>query len=124
MTRQSAVAAVTHFESDLNFADAARKNLKPFLNQIPELRNKMTLLQDLQAALPALGIILPKGSSLQTGTLSTNLNIQGPLRQLVTTGNVGLFNAKLAGFDMGSKMAALSAFSASKEAAATLPFRS
>jgi hypothetical protein len=39
----------------------------------------MTLLQDLQAALPALGIILPKGSSLQTGTLSTNLNIQGPL---------------------------------------------
>ena len=73
----------------------------------------MTLLQDLQAALPALGIILPKGSSLQTGTLSTNLNIQGP-RQLVTTGNVGLFNAKLAGFDMGSKMAALSAFSGIK----------
>jgi hypothetical protein len=25
MTRQSAVAAVTHFESDLNFADAERK---------------------------------------------------------------------------------------------------
>jgi len=70
--------------------------------------------QDLQAALPALGIILPKGSSLQTGTLSTNLNIQGPLDRLVTTGNVGLFNAKLAGFDMGSKMAALSAFSGIK----------
>jgi AsmA protein len=29
----------------------------------------------------------------------------------VTNGNVGLFNAKLAGFDMGSKMAAVSAFS-------------
>ena len=70
--------------------------------------------QDLQAALPALGIILPKGSSLQTGTLSTNLNIQGPLDRLVTTGNVGLFNAKLAGFDMGSKIAALSAFSGIK----------
>jgi AsmA protein len=70
--------------------------------------------QDLQAALPALGIILPKGSSLQTGTLSTNLNIQGPLDRLVTTGNVGLFNAKLTGFDMGSQMAALSAFSGIK----------
>jgi AsmA protein len=70
--------------------------------------------QDLQAALPALGIILPKGSSLQTGTLSTNLNIQGPLERLVATGNVGLFNAKVAGFDMGSKMAALSAFSGIK----------
>jgi AsmA protein len=70
--------------------------------------------QDLQAALPALGIILPKGSSLQTGTLNTNLNIQGPLDRLVTTGNMGLFNAKLAGFDMGSQMAALSAFSGIK----------
>jgi AsmA protein len=70
--------------------------------------------QALQAALPAFGIILPKGSSLQTGTLSAKLNIQGPLDRLVTTGNVGLFNAKLAGFDMGSKIAALSAFSGIK----------
>jgi AsmA protein len=73
--------------------------------------------QDLQAALPAFGVILPKGSSLQTGTLSTNLNIQGPVDKLVTTGNVGLFNAKLAGFDMASKMAALSAFSGIPKAA-------
>ena len=54
------------------FCGCRAQKLKPVLNQIPELRNKMTLLQDLQAALPALGIILPKGSSLQTGTLSTN----------------------------------------------------
>ena len=67
--------------------------------------------QDLQAALPAFGVILPKGSSLETGTLSGKLNLQGPVDKLVTTGNLGLFNAKLAGFDMGSKMAALSAFS-------------
>jgi AsmA protein len=67
--------------------------------------------QDVQAALPALGVLLPKGSSLETGTLSAKLNIQGPVDKLVTTGNIGVFNAKLAGFDMGSKMAALSAFS-------------
>jgi AsmA protein len=70
--------------------------------------------QALQAALPAFGIILPKGSSLQTGTLNINLNMHGPLDRLVTTGNVGLFNAKLAGFDMGSQMAALSALSGIK----------
>jgi AsmA protein len=67
--------------------------------------------QDVQAALPAIGVLLPKGSSLETGTLSAKLSIEGPLDKLVTIGNVGVFNAKLAGFDMGSKMAALSAFS-------------
>lgn len=67
--------------------------------------------QDLEAVLPALGVILPKGSSLKTGTLNANLNCQGPADKLVTTGNVGLFNAKLAGFDMASKLSVLSSFS-------------
>jgi len=67
--------------------------------------------RDVQAALPAFGVMLPKGSSLESGTLNANLNLEGPLEKLVTSGTVGLFNAKLAGFDMGSKMAALSAFS-------------
>jgi AsmA protein len=70
--------------------------------------------QDLQAVLPALGVILPKGASLQQGTLSTNLQAQGPADKLVTTGNIGLFNAKIAGFDLGSKLSALSALSGVK----------
>jgi AsmA protein len=60
--------------------------------------------KDLEAFLPALGIILPKGTSLQAGTLNADLNLAGPLSKLITTGDVGLFNAKLAGFDLGSKM--------------------
>ncbi|MGC0771309.1 MAG: AsmA family protein, partial [Candidatus Acidiferrum sp.] len=48
--------------------------------------------KDLEAFLPALGIILPKGTSLQAGTLSANLNLAGPLNKLITTGNVGLYN--------------------------------
>jgi AsmA protein len=64
--------------------------------------------QDLQAVLPALGVILPKGSSLRTGTMNANLTAQGPVDRLVTTGTIGLFNAQLAGFDLGSKLAALS----------------
>src|SRR5262249_6221680 len=33
--------------------------------------------KDLEAFLPAIGVNLPKGASLTTGTLSTNLNIKG-----------------------------------------------
>jgi AsmA protein len=64
--------------------------------------------KDLEAFLPALGIHMPSGASLQAGTLNTNLELNGPTNKLVTSGNVGMFNAKLAGFDLGSKLAAVS----------------
>jgi len=70
--------------------------------------------KDLQAFLPALGINLPKGASLEAGTLSTDLNITGPTNKLVTNGSVGLFAAKLAGFDLGSKMSAISSLAGIK----------
>jgi len=70
--------------------------------------------KDLQAFLPALGINLPKGASLQSGTLSTSLNLAGPTNKMVTAGNVGLFGAKLAGFDLGSKLSAISALTGVK----------
>ena len=64
--------------------------------------------KDLEAFLPALGIHMPSGASLQAGTLNTHLELNGPTNKLVTSGNVGMFNAKLAGFDLGSKLAAVS----------------
>jgi AsmA protein len=70
--------------------------------------------KDLEAFLPALGIHLPKGASLQAGTLSTDLNITGPTNRLVTTGNVGLFNGILAGFDLGSKMSSVASMAGIK----------
>jgi AsmA protein len=70
--------------------------------------------KDLQSFLPALGVNLPKGASLQAGTLSTSLNLAGPTDKLVTTGNVGLFGAKLAGFDLGSKLSSISALTGVK----------
>lgn len=70
--------------------------------------------KDLEAFLPALGIILPKGTSLQAGTLNTDLNLTGPLSKLITTGNVGLFNGKLAGFDLGSKMSGIASLAGIK----------
>jgi AsmA protein len=70
--------------------------------------------KDLEAFLPALGINLPKGASLEAGTLNTALNLAGPTNHLVTTGNVGLYSAKLAGFDLGSKMSAISSLTGLK----------
>ena len=70
--------------------------------------------KDLQAFLPAIGVNLPKGASLNAGTLSTNLNVKGATNKLVTDGNIGLFGAKLEGFDLGSKMSAVSALTGLK----------
>jgi AsmA protein len=64
--------------------------------------------RDLEAFLPALGIHLPKGAALAAGTLNTDLIITGPTSKLVTNGTVGLFKAKIAGFDLGSKMSTIS----------------
>ena len=63
---------------------------------------------DLQAFLPALGINVPKGASLTAGTMNTNLNVTGPTNKLVTNGTVELRNAKLANFDLGSRMSTIS----------------
>ena len=62
---------------------------------------------DLESVLPALGLTLPSGASLKQGTLNANLAINGPVDKLVTTGPVNLSNAKLTGFDLGSKMGSL-----------------
>ncbi|HEX4486958.1 MAG TPA: AsmA family protein [Terriglobales bacterium] len=65
---------------------------------------------DLEAMLPAAGIILPSGSSLNGGTLSANLNISGASDKPVITGPIKLTDTKLAGFDLGSKLSAISKF--------------
>jgi hypothetical protein len=73
-----------------------------------KLEGKDMPAKDLEAFLPALGINLPKGASLEGGNLNTDLTLTGPTSRLVTTGTVGLYSAKLVGFDLGSKMSAIS----------------
>jgi AsmA protein len=70
--------------------------------------------KDLEAFLPAIGVNLPKGASLTAGNLSTNLNIKGATNKLVTDGTIGLYSAKVSGFDLGSKMSAVSALTGLK----------
>lgn len=62
---------------------------------------------DLAALLPPLGLSLPSGSTVQSGTLNVKLASDGPADKLVTTGNVGMANVRLAGFNLGQKMAAV-----------------
>ena len=92
--------AVAHLNGTYQTAEDTVLNIKLDGQDMPA--------QDLESFLPALGINLPKGATLQGGTLNANLNLVGPTNKLVTTGNVGLFQAKLAGFDLGSKMSAIS----------------
>lgn len=64
---------------------------------------------DLEAVLPAVGVVLPPKSQLKGGTLVMNFSITGPVDKLVTTGTIKLENSALAGFSLGSKMSAISA---------------
>jgi len=71
---------------------------------------------DLEAMLPALGVVLPPRSQLKGGDLNTDMTIVGPVDRLVTTGSVKMQNATLANFNLGSKLAAISALSGKSNA--------
>ena len=71
---------------------------------------------DLEAMLPALGVVLPPKSQLKGGDLNTDLTIAGPVDKLVTVGNVKMQNATLANFNLGSKLSAISALSGKSNA--------
>jgi len=51
-------------------------------------------IDELEAMLPALGVVLPSGSQLNGGTLSTELAVTGPVDKLVITGPVRLANTE------------------------------
>ncbi len=69
---------------------------------------------DLEAFLPALGVNLPEKSKLSAGSINANLNVTGPTNKLTTDGNIGLFNGKLSGFDLGQKMSGVSSLAGIK----------
>src|SRR5579871_6730549 len=65
---------------------------------------------DLEGVLPAVGVTLPSGASLKSGTLDMTLAASGPVDKLVITGPINLSNAQLAGFNLKSKLGALGSF--------------
>ena len=81
--------------------EATVVHLKMTANNMP--------MQEIQGLLPAFGVTLPAGSSLQGGTVTANLAIDGPLDHLVVTGPLNVANTRLAGFSFASKMSAFAA---------------
>lgn len=72
-----------------------------------QLNGQAMPVDDLEAALPALGVTLPSGSQLKGGTLSADLNAVGPLDKIVATGTIRMSNASLSGFSLMSKLSAI-----------------
>jgi AsmA protein len=81
-----------------------------------KLSGSQLALTELAGILPALDVVLPAGSSIDQGTGSVNLNAQGPLDKLVTSGTIGVENARLVNYDLGTKLKILEALSGIKAA--------
>ncbi len=64
---------------------------------------------DVEGLLPAFGVVLPSGASLRGGTVDANLSLDGPIDRLVTSGPINVSNTTLAGYNLASKMSAISA---------------
>jgi AsmA protein len=77
-------------------------------------------IDELQAFLPSAGINLPPGSRLQGGTLSTSLNITGPIANPIITGPLRLDNTQLAGFNLGSKLSSIAGLIGAQPGSATV----
>jgi AsmA protein len=69
---------------------------------------------DLEAMLPAIGVVLPPKATLKGGTLNTTMAIAGPVNKLVIVGTLKLENSTLANFDLGSKLSEISALGGKK----------
>jgi AsmA protein len=81
---------------------------------------KNIAVNDVEGLLPAFGMNLPSGASLQGGTINTNLNAEGPLDNLVITGPVNVSGTHLTGFNLSSKLAVIAAFTGIKPSNDTL----
>jgi len=64
---------------------------------------------DLEAMLPAVGVVLPPKATLKGGDLIVNMVSSGPVDKLVSAGSVKMENTQLANFNLAEKMAAISA---------------
>ncbi len=75
---------------------------------------------DVEGLLPAFGVVLPSGASLQGGNINMDLNATGPLDRLVIDGPLKIEGTHLSGYNLGSKLGAIAAFTGNKSSTDTL----
>jgi AsmA protein len=85
-----------------------------------KVQGKDMAVNDVQALLPAFGVVLPSGASLQGGAINMDMNAEGPLDRLVITGPLAINGTHLTGFDLGAKLGALAALTGIKQGSDTL----
>jgi AsmA protein len=83
------------------------------------LAQKMAV-NDIEGILPAFGVTLPSGASLQGGTINADLAAEGPLDRLVITGPLKISDTKLTGYDLSSKLGAVAALAGIRPSSETL----
>lgn len=81
---------------------------------------KNMAVNDVEPLLPAFGVNLPSGASLQGGVINTTLDAEGPLDKLVITGPVAVSDTHLTGYNLTSKLGAIAAFTGIKASNDTL----
>jgi len=74
-----------------------------------KLNGQNMSVDDLEAMLPALGVVLPPKATLKGGGLDVNLASTGAVDQLVTTGTIKLHDTQLANFNLGQQLATVAA---------------
>jgi AsmA protein len=85
-----------------------------------KLTGKDMAVNDLAKLLPAFGVILPSGATLQGGTANVDMTAEGPLDRLVINGPVNISGTHLTGYNLTSKLSALAAFTGVKPSNDTL----
>jgi AsmA protein len=85
-----------------------------------KLTGKNMAVNDLVGLLPAFGVELPSGASLQGGVANMDLAAEGPLDRLVITGPLSISNTKLTGYNLSQKLGAIAAFTGIKSSNETL----
>jgi AsmA protein len=75
-----------------------------------KLEGKNMAVNDVEGLLPAFGVVLPSGASLQGGLINMDLAAEGPLDRLVVTGPLNITGTRLAGYNLGAKLGPLAAF--------------
>jgi AsmA protein len=75
---------------------------------------------DVVGLLPAFGVVMPSGATLQGGNINMDLTAEGPLDRLVINGPLNITGTHLSGYNLGSKLGALAAFTGNKGSTDTL----
>jgi len=79
-----------------------------------KITGKNMAVNDVEGLLPAFGVVMPSGASLQGGTINMDLTAEGPLDRLVINGPLNISGTHLSGYNLGSKLGALAAFTGNK----------